>query len=107
MLGALLEATDVVGVDGATVRIRLREANPVHAEGLARQREALAEVLGRYATGPVRVALEDAGGASAAPVGRPPRLTEAAAREARLRVLRAKDPGLGAAVDALDLELLE
>jgi DNA polymerase-3 subunit gamma/tau len=107
MLGALLEATDVVGVDGATVRIRLREANPVHAEGLARQREALAEVLGRYASGPLRVALDDAGGASAAPAGRPPRLTEAAAREERLRLLRAKDPGLGAAVDALDLELLE
>jgi DNA polymerase-3 subunit gamma/tau len=111
ILGALLEATEVTAVDGATVRIRLREANPVHAEGLARQRDALAEVLARYASGPVRVALEDAGAPGApsppAPPSRPARLTEAAAREARLRALRAKDPGLGAAVDALDLELLE
>ncbi len=108
MLGTLLEASDVVGVDGTTVHIRLREANPVHAEGLARQRDVLAEVLARHVAAPVRVALEDAGPAAAAPAGAPPaRLTEAAAREARLRRLRAKDPGLGAAVDALDLELLE
>jgi len=38
---------------------------------------------------------------------RPARLTEDAARAERLKTLRAKDPGLNAAVDALDLELLE
>src|SRR5581483_11246186 len=34
---------------GTTAHIRLREANPVHAEGLARQRDVLAEVLARHA----------------------------------------------------------
>jgi hypothetical protein len=34
-------------------------------------------------------------------------MTEATANAERLKVLRAKDPTLGAAVDALDLELLE
>src|SRR6266540_467319 len=108
MLGALLQQTEVVGLDRTTVAIRLLDTNPVHAEGLERQREALGRLVGRYVTEPVRIKLEGAGsggGERSAP--RPARLTEEGAREERLKALRARDPSLNAAVDALDLELLE
>src|SRR5437870_1027410 len=105
MLGALLERAEVVSVDGIGVSIRPLDTNPVHAEGLERQREALALLVGRYVTEPVRIKLQGAGSGERS--ARPGRLTEEGARADRLKALRAKDPGLSAAVDALDLELLE
>src|SRR5213595_1506794 len=106
MLGALLQATEVAGADGSTVAIRLRDINPVHAEGLQRQRDALALLVGRYVTEPVRITLEGAtSGERSTP--RPARMTEAGVRADRLNALRAKDPTLNTAIDALDLELLE
>src|SRR5439155_24503125 len=112
MLGALLPAVEPSAIDGTTVVARARD--PVHAEGLERQRESLAQLIGRYVTEPVRIRLEEAGsgegerggrGQRSAP--RPGRLTEQGVRAERLEALRARDPGLDAAVDALDLELLE
>ena len=106
MLGALLQVTEVAGVDAGAVTIRLVDTNAVHAEGLERQRDALAQLVGRYLTKPVRIKLEGAGsGERSTP--RPGRLTEEGARAERLKTLRAQDPSLNAAVDALDLELLE
>ncbi len=106
MLGALLQVTEVAGVDAGTVTIRLLDTNAVHAEGLERQRDALAQLMGRYLAKPVRIQLDGAGsGERSTP--RPGRLTEEGARAERLKTLRAQDPSLNAAVDALDLELLE
>jgi hypothetical protein len=104
LLGALLATTEVAAVDGPTLTIRPLEDNAVHTEGIERQREALTRLLGRYVTGPVRVAF---GAPGSAPRARAPRLTEDSARADRLTRLRANDPGLSATVDALDLELLE
>src|SRR5205807_9751651 len=59
MLGALLPAVEPIAIDGATVLARALD--PVHAEGLARQRESLAQLIGRYVTEPVRIRLEGAG----------------------------------------------
>jgi len=106
MLGALLQVTEVAGADAGTVTIRLLDTNAVHAEGLERQRDALAQLVGRYLAKPVRIQLDGAGsGERSTP--RPGRLTEEGARAERLKTLRAQDPSLNAAVDALDLELLE
>jgi DNA polymerase III subunit gamma/tau len=105
ILGALLEQAVVTEVSGGSVVLQLRDTNPVHVEGLERQRDALSQVMGRYLTGAVRIKLEGAGSGRSAP--RAGRLTEESARAERLKALRAKDPALGAAVDALDLELLE
>jgi len=104
MLGALLPAVEPTAIDGTTVAVRVLD--PVHAEGLERQRETLAQLVGRYVTEPVRIKLEGAasGERSAA---RPGRLTEQGVRAERLEALRARDPDLDATVDALDLELLE
>src|SRR5438477_9954069 len=107
MLGALLQVTEAVGVDAGTIAIRLLDTNPVHAEGLERQRDALAQLVARYVTEPVRIKLQGAVGSRERASPRPGRLTEEGARAERLKTLRAQDPSLNAAVDALDLELLE
>ncbi len=106
MLGSLLAEAAVIAVEGTVAT--LRPASAGHAEGLERQRDLLAQVIARYVTEPVRVKLapavtDDAG----SPAGRPARLTEEGANAERLKALRGKDPTLNAAVDALDLELLE
>ncbi|HEY6157612.1 MAG TPA: DNA polymerase III subunit gamma/tau [Gemmatimonadales bacterium] len=104
MLGALLPAVEPTAIDGTTIAVRAPD--PVHAEGLERQREALAQLVGRYVTEPVRIKLEGAGSGERS-AARPGRLTEQGVRAERLEALRARDPDLDAAVDALDLELLE
>jgi hypothetical protein len=105
MLGSLLSEAELAAVEGSVVT--LRPASAGHAEGLERQRDLLGQVIARYVTEPVRVTLAVASGGSAAPAGRPVRLTEQGANAERLKLLRGKDPTLNAAVDALDLELLE
>src|SRR5881397_2381390 len=106
LLGALLAVTEVAVVQGATVGIRLLDTNAVHAEGIERQRDALAQLVGRYVTEPVRVTLEGAGSGERSPQ-RATRMTEEGAGQEGLGAWRAKDPSLSAAVDALALELLE
>jgi len=106
LLGALLAETEVGGVEGTSVVVRPLDTNPVHVEGIERQRDALAQLVGRYVSAPIRIKVAGPGGGERSPA-RPARLTEDAAREQRLKALRARDPSLNAAVDALDLELLE
>jgi len=108
MLAAVLADVDVVTVEGGVVTLR----SAAHADGIERQRDLLAEIIGRYLTEPVKVRLAGAqdrerGAGNDAANPRPARLTEASAAEERLKTLRAKDPTLNAAADALDLELLE
>jgi len=106
MLGSLLAEAVVTTVEGSAVT--LRPATAGHAEGLERQRDLLGQVISRYVTEPARVKLAPAAGAEArTPAERPVRLTEEGANAERLKALRGKDPTLNAAVDALDLELLE
>ncbi|MGE5800704.1 MAG: DNA polymerase III subunit gamma/tau [Gemmatimonadota bacterium] len=103
LLGSLLAEAEVVAVEGRTISIRPGHA--VHAEGLERQRETIAQSLGRFVSEAPRVKVVTGG--SGAPTPPPERLTEQGATAERLKSLRAKDPTLSAAVDALDLELLE
>ena len=113
LLGSLLADTEIVAVEGRIVT--LRPAHAVHAEGLERQRDTIAQALGRYISEAPRVAIAAGnGGGSGGGGGRPggggagpERITPAGASAERLKSLRAKDPTLSAAVDALDLELLE
>src|SRR6266511_85062 len=103
MLGSLLAEVDVVGVDGRVVT--LRPGHAIHAEGHERQRDAIAQSLGRYVSEAPRVKV--VAGSATPPAAPPERITEQGANAERLKSLRAKDPTLSAAVDALDLELLE
>ncbi len=102
VLGSLLADVEVIAVDGRIVT--LRPGNAVHAEGLERQRETIAQALGVYIGEAPRVKFVSGGGG---PPPTPDRVTPASATAERLKSLRAKDPTLSAAVDALDLELLE
>jgi hypothetical protein len=104
MLSTLLAGTDVTGVAGSVVSIGAAAASAGQAEGLAHKSDALARVVGEYVHEAVRVRVATDAGAGAP---RPPRLTHDAARAERLKALRSKDAALNAAVDALDLELLE
>jgi DNA polymerase-3 subunit gamma/tau len=103
LLGSLLAEAEAVAVEGRTVSIRPGHA--VHAEGLERQRETIGQHLGRFVSEAPRVKIVTGGPATSTPP--PERLTEQGATAERLKSLRAKDPTLSAAVDALDLELLE
>ena len=105
MLGSLLAEVVATAVEGGVVT--LRPASAGHAEGLERQRDLLAQVIARYVTEPVRVKLAAGSADRGAAAERPVRLTEEGANAERLKLLRGKDAGLNAAVDALDLELLE
>jgi hypothetical protein len=95
----------VAAVEGTVVT--LRPGNAGHAEGLQRQRELIGQLIGGYVTEPVRITLTGAGSGELGTGDRPVRLTAERANAERLNALRAKDAGLNAAVDALDLELLE
>src|SRR5437868_5890927 len=106
MLGALLQATELAELEGNTLAIRLLDTNPVHVEGIERQRDALALLVGRYIAGPIRIKLE-AAARGERPAARPARMTEEGVRADRLTALRARDPSLNTAIEALDLELLE
>jgi len=106
LLGALLQATEIAEVEGTTLAIRLLDTNPVHVEGIERQRDALALLVGRYIAGPIRIKLE-AAARGERPAARPARMTEEGVRADRLTALRARDPSLNTAIEALDLELLE
>src|SRR5712691_5179451 len=99
LLGSLLAEAEVVAVDGRIVT--LRPGHAVHAEGLERQRETIAQALGTYISEAPRVTIAAGGGRGSE------RITPEGASAERLQSLRAKDPTLSAAVDALDLELLE
>jgi DNA polymerase-3 subunit gamma/tau len=105
MLGSLLAEATPTGVEGRVVTVR--PANAAHAEGLERQRDLIGQLMGRYVSEVPRVQLAAAGAPGGAGTARPARLTEESANAERLKALRAKDPTLSAAVDALDLELLE
>ena len=102
MLPALLAGSDVAAIEGNTVVVRLAPASAGHAEGLERKRDVLARLVGDYVTEPVRVRV-----GVTADTSRAARMTPTEAQSERMKALRAKDPALNAAVDALDLELLE
>src|SRR6266516_3009715 len=106
MLGALRQATEIAELEGNTLAIRLLDTNPVHVEGIERQRDAVALLVGRYTTDAIRIKLE-AAARGARPAARPARMTEQGVRADRLTALRARDPSLNTAIEALDLELLE
>ena len=110
LLGSLLAEAQVVTVDGRIVTVR--PGNAVHAEGLERQRDTIAQALGLYVSEAPRVQIAaggvgGGGGAGGGGGGGSGRMTPQGANAERLKSLRAKDPTLSAAVDALDLELLE
>ncbi len=105
LLGSLLSEAEAIAVDGRTITIR--PGNAGHSEGLERQRDTIGQAIGRFISEAPRVKIAGAEASGGGKSPAPERMTEARAVAERLKSLRAKDPTLSAAVDALDLELLE
>nr|MDQ6635348.1 hypothetical protein [Gemmatimonadota bacterium] len=83
--------------------IALDEANPIYEQAIEAAKTEVAGVLRQWFGGVQRVAVQPAVGDSAPPA----RLTNEMARSERLSALRRRDPVLGAAIDALDLDLAD
>ena len=109
MVGSLLADATVQGVEGSAVTLSAGSGGTT--EGLAHKKDAIAKLLADWVDGAVIVTVaggqRPVAGTPAAPAARPERLNEKTANAERLKVLQAKDPTLGNAVDALDLELME
>ncbi len=100
---ALEHAAPVAVNAGGHVTIALDEANPIYEQALDAVKGELVALLRRWFGGVQRVLVRPADGARMPPA----RLTDAMARTERLTSLRRRDPVLGAAIDALDLDLAD
>jgi DNA polymerase-3 subunit gamma/tau len=106
-LGQALAACELADVAAPVIALRMADADPGMALTLERQKERLAGLLGRMVGTTVDLRLQ--GGDAPAPAARtrPQRLDDQTLRADRLKGLRARDPALDAAADALDLEIVD
>jgi DNA polymerase-3 subunit gamma/tau len=99
-----LEHAEPVAINArGELTIALEEANPIYEQALDATKSEIASALQQWFGGVQRVAIRRAAG-TAAP---PPRLTDEMVRNERVGALRRRDPVLGAAIDALDLDLAD
>jgi DNA polymerase-3 subunit gamma/tau len=100
---ALEHAPPVAVSAGGDVTLALDDANPIYEQALDAVKGDLAPLLRRWFDGVQSVSVRASAG------GAPPlqRLTDEMVRTERLATLRRRDPVLGAAIDALDLDLAD
>jgi DNA polymerase-3 subunit gamma/tau len=100
---ALEHAAPVTVNARGDLTIALDEPNPIYEQALEAAKAEVAGVLRQWFGGVQRVVVRPAVGGSAPPA----RLTDEMVRTERLSALRRRDPVLGAAIDALDLDLAD
>jgi DNA polymerase-3 subunit gamma/tau len=106
LLASALAACEVVSAEPPAITVRLPAEHAVLAPAIERDRAHIERVLqARLGGGPVVLRLE--GPPAGSQAQRPKRLTEGALRTERLQGLRGTDPALDAAMDELDLEIVE
>jgi hypothetical protein len=105
LLGTALADTTLTEVAPPLVAVTLKEENPMVAENLERSRDLIERVIGARVGAPVQFEVRPPA-VGAAPA-KPKRRTDASDRAERMQQLRAKDPTLDAAAEALDLELTD
>ncbi len=105
MVATALSGADIVAVtaDGQ-VTIALREPNEIHEKAFDKEQAVIVAILREWFTGVRRIQLRRGDRSEASP---PRRLTDADIRAERISFLRRKDPMLGAAIDALDLDVAD
>jgi hypothetical protein len=103
---ALEHATPSVPEPGV-VQLEFGPDSAVFREGVARQLATVETILGASVGGTVSVRIVERTAPPGAPVARPGRVSREGLREERLQQIRAKDPALDAAADALDLEFVD
>jgi DNA polymerase-3 subunit gamma/tau len=106
-LSEALAATSPAAMDSGWLTVTLAEPNPLFAERLQAQAPVVEEVLRPWVGEPIRLRVTQPGLADADTSPRLPRLSQGAIQADRLRSLRAKDPALDTAADALDLEIVD
>jgi hypothetical protein len=105
MLATALEHAAPVAVSVAgLVTIALDEPNDIYGHAINSGRTEIIAALGEWFAGVERVELRRDDQAPAPP---PRRLTDEMVRAERLAALRKRDPILGAAIDALDLDIAD
>jgi DNA polymerase-3 subunit gamma/tau len=106
-LSQALAATSPSAVDAGWLTVTLAEANPLFAEKLETQATVVEEVLRPWVDEPLRLRVSQPAATDTIAAARPNRLTQGSIQADRLRSLRAKDPALDTAADALDLEIVD
>jgi DNA polymerase-3 subunit gamma/tau len=106
LAGALDHARPVSVSNAGEIALELESAGEIYKEPLAANAAEVLSVIETLVAGATRVSVRLAEQpADQSPSGR--RFTEESVRRERLSMLRKKDPTLDAAVDTLDLELIE
>ena len=107
MLGVALGDTVLTEIAPPSIVVAQKVADAMQAETLERMRDVAERIIGERVGAPVRLTVRppETGGGAGAP--RPKRRTDASDRAERLQALRAKDPALDAAAEALDLEMTD
>jgi len=107
LLAAALEASSPLAVTHAgDLTIALDEPNDFHAKAIEQARPELLSLLSAWFTGLREIRLHRQDAPKAAPE-RPARVTDEMVKSQRLNTMRKKDPSLDAAIDVLDLEIVE
>jgi hypothetical protein len=107
LLGTALGHATADAVDaGGVVVLRLIQPNDIFKKKLDSARDEIATILRDFVDGVTRVRVEDGAAQGASPATPVRRLTAETVKVEQLAWLRQKDALLGAAIDALDLELL-
>jgi DNA polymerase-3 subunit gamma/tau len=87
--------------------IRLPEESALFVDPLQEQASFVEGIVRQFVGQPVRLRVVAGGGAESPPATAPKRMSDASIRADRLKTLRARDPALDLAADALDLEIVE
>jgi DNA polymerase III subunit gamma/tau len=102
LAAALAGATPATGTSAGEVIIRLEEPNPIHVQAIEEKHQEILGVLREWFVGVERLVVSTHEAATP-----PRRLTDDMLRRERLAALRKRDPVLGAAIDALDLDVVD
>ncbi|HEX2781277.1 MAG TPA: hypothetical protein VHM30_17380, partial [Gemmatimonadaceae bacterium] len=105
LAAALAETTPVAVSAQGVVTLQLDAPDEIKSQALESGRNDALEAIRASFSGVERVVVRVV--ASSAPAPAPKRITDESVRADRVTALRKKDPILGAAVDALDLDLIE
>jgi hypothetical protein len=87
--------------------VRIAQSGGLFVQPLQEQAAVVEEVLSRVVGQPLRLRVTSGPPAEAGAPAPPRRMSDASIRADRLSLIRAKDPTLDTAADALDLEIVE
>jgi DNA polymerase-3 subunit gamma/tau len=104
LASALAHSSPVAVTASGLITIELDEANDFYAHSINTAKNEILAALGAWFTGVERIEVRRDDQAPATP---PKRLTDEMVRAERLASLRKRDPVLGAAIDALDLDVID